>query len=387
MNKQVLYLVLPSLLAACLVVAGCSVISNSRPSVVIASPPSNSQYRGGEQVAIQSTSTDPAGIARVDLVVDGTVVRTDLPPSPQLSFTVVQTWTATPGTHSISVNAYNTANVASGPAAITVAVAGANPVAAPTISAPASGAPTPTTASAPTATLVPPTATPVPPAPTAVPPPPPTAASAACTNNASFVADVTVPDGTFLAQGQSFNKIWRLRNTGSCTWNGYRFVFSRGLNMSGIGAIGVPFTPPGATADLLVPMAAPVQPGSFTGWWRLRTTDGTPFGAEVWVTVQVIAPALAPPPVIYVPAPSTCSGTPFISSFTVSPTTITSGQSATLSWGFVGNADEADIDNSIGGVATPGSMTVTPGGTTTYTLTAHCGAIETFARVAVGVVP
>ncbi len=62
-----------------------------------------------------------------------------------------------------------------------------------------------------------------------------------------------------------------------------------------------------------------------------------------------------------------------IESFAANPATIVSGESSTLSWGFVSNADAVEIDNGIGGVATPGSITVSPTGTTKYTLTARCG--------------
>lgn len=68
-----------------------------------------------------------------------------------------------------------------------------------------------------------------------------------------------------------------------------------------------------------------------------------------------------------------CSGVPNIASFTGSPTTIIAGQSATLSWGLVSNADAVEITPGIGGVGTPGSVNVTPGTTTTYTLIARCG--------------
>ena len=40
----------------------------------------------------------------------------------------------------------------------------------------------------------------------------------ACTNTASLLTDVTMPDGAQVAAGAGFNKIWRIRNTGSCTW-------------------------------------------------------------------------------------------------------------------------------------------------------------------------
>jgi hypothetical protein len=37
-------------------------------------------------------------------------------------------------------------------------------------------------------------------------------------DDAVWVADVTVPDGTQMTPGQDFVKTWKIRNTGSCTW-------------------------------------------------------------------------------------------------------------------------------------------------------------------------
>lgn len=68
-----------------------------------------------------------------------------------------------------------------------------------------------------------------------------------------------------------------------------------------------------------------------------------------------------------------CTGTPNIGSFGASPATITAGGSSTLSWGAVTNADSVSIDHGVGGVPAPGSHTVSPSGTTIYTMTAHCG--------------
>jgi hypothetical protein len=92
----------------------------------------------------------------------------------------------------------------------------------------------------------------------------------------------------------------------------------------------------------------------------------------------VITPTFTPTPsrtptTLVPPPPVGCSGMPNISSFTVSPSTIQQGQSATLSWGAVTNADSVSIDPGIGGVASPGSRSVSPSATTTYVLSAHCG--------------
>lgn len=71
-------------------------------------------------------------------------------------------------------------------------------------------------------------------------------------------------------------------------------------------------------------------------------------------------------------SPYGCSGYPNISYFSVANSTITAGSSTTLNWGFVANADSVEIDPDIGGVATPGSASISPTTTTTYTLTASC---------------
>lgn len=339
MTKRIV-LPLISVIALSFLTTACTAVaaSTSKPTVAITAPASNSQFHSGDQVTVQSSSTNPDGIVRVELAVDGNVIRADPSPTPQISFTVNQLWTATPGVHLITVRAFNTANVVSEPAAINITVL------------PATDTPTPT-----------PTFTPSP--------------SRPCTNNSAFVADITVPDGTAIAPGQAFSKIWRVRNTGTCAWGaGDVFVFAGGEAMTTTPAIAVPNTAPGSTADLLVPMAAPATPGTHTGTWRLKNASGTFFGATLNATINVISPA------------ANCPFTPVIESFTASPTTITAGQSATLNWSFVVGAERAEIDNDIGGVATPGNTTVNPAATTMYTLTATCGSKVRVAQVTITVV-
>lgn len=200
------------MLAVLVWLVGCTQAA-SKPTVVILSPPSGSQFYEGEEVAVQSTATDAQGVVRVELVVDGNVVRVDLSPTAQgqQNFTLIQTWRAIAGTHTLVVRAYNAAGAMSDPVGVSVnilprvAQAPTPTTAAPVIvtaTAPAPSvptatappkppvAPTPTTAppAAPTATTAPPAP---PPSPTFTLPPPPPASCSGTPNISSFTASAS----------------------------------------------------------------------------------------------------------------------------------------------------------------------------------------------------
>ena len=100
MNHKILL----GLIVSMVVLTACT---GAKPGVVILSPAHGSQFSEGESVAVQSTATDAAGITRVELLVDGAVVRLDSAPTPQTTFTLIQTWQATGGAHTLMVRAYN----------------------------------------------------------------------------------------------------------------------------------------------------------------------------------------------------------------------------------------------------------------------------------------
>lgn len=145
----------------------------------------------------------------------------------------------------------------------------------------------------------PPTPVPFTPTPSVAPP---TATPTGCHDAATFVADVTIPDGTSVQPGASFVKAWRLRNNGSCHWGaGYALVFAAGEPMGdGMPAPLSAETPPGATVDIAITLTAPRQPGTYRGHWRLQNAAGVPFGISsgpdgtFWVQIQVGAVSIAP---------------------------------------------------------------------------------------------
>jgi len=200
--------------------------------------------------------------------------------------------------------------------------------------------------------------------------------------NAAFVADVTIPDNTPFAPGSPFVKTWRVKNSGTCDWgDGFQLVFASGEQMGGPASVPLSSVAAGATTDVSVNLTAPSEPGTHKGVWRIRSKEGTVFGSNLTVVIAVSGPSSA------ATTPPACSGTPIIESFVGSPTTITAGNSATLSWGAVTNAEAVEIDNGIGGVAAPGSTSVSPPATTTYTMIARCGANVTTRQVTITVNP
>lgn len=136
------------------------------------------------------------------------------------------------------------------------------------------------TLNAPTQTPPPPTVTPDSVISTATPTSTQQAPAATYCDWAAFVKDVTIPDGTTLLPGETFTKIWRLKNRGTCTWSpDYMLVFSSGSQMGGTTAVRLPgYVAPGQTVDVSITLTAPSTNGSYTGYWMLRNPSGSLFG-------------------------------------------------------------------------------------------------------------
>ena len=126
-----------------------------------------------------------------------------------------------------------------------------------------------------------------------------TTASQPC-NQASFVSDVTTPDGTQIEVNKSFTKTWRLTNVGTCTWtSGYSLVFENGDQMGGPASQALTNTniAPNQTVDISVNLVAPNTPGTYRGNWKIREPGGVLFGLSTgpfWVEIKAVSQI--PPP-------------------------------------------------------------------------------------------
>lgn len=115
-------------------------------------------------------------------------------------------------------------------------------------------------------------------------------------DSATFISDVTLPDGAIVSAGESLVKTWRVRNSGTSTWgNGYQLVFVNREQMGAPNAVDVPATAPGQTADVSVNLTAPTGGGDYRGDWKLRNPQGTYFGDLLWVQITVPDDSGPPP--------------------------------------------------------------------------------------------
>lgn len=120
-------------------------------------------------------------------------------------------------------------------------------------------------------------------------------------NQLVFVADVTIPDYTRLKPGQSFTKIWRVKNSGETTWGeGYKLVFVPNLEKGGKAmservsfalaeVASKPTVAPGETVEIRLPLTAPMQarPKFDFSDWKLQDPSGRVFDDFLYVIIVV----------------------------------------------------------------------------------------------------
>lgn len=109
-----------------------------------------------------------------------------------------------------------------------------------------------------------------------------------CADSALFIADVTIPDNTKFEPGVAFTKTWKLKNTGTCTWNErYSLVFANGQQMDGPVSLSLSETRPAEMLDISVDFIAPSNSGIFTAAYRLQTPDGKLIQVGLTETIYV----------------------------------------------------------------------------------------------------
>ena len=114
--------------------------------------------------------------------------------------------------------------------------------------------------------------------------------------NAAFDGDVTIPDGTVFSPWEKFRKIWKVRNTGTCTWDEGFYFAAISDNAPSMGRNQGPykfkatkdFIGPGEAVDIAIDMYAPGEPGEYVAHWHMFDDNGQPFGGDFTVVIEVV---------------------------------------------------------------------------------------------------
>lgn len=115
-------------------------------------------------------------------------------------------------------------------------------------------------------------------------------------DRARFVYDVTIPDDTILVPNQPFEKVWRIKNNGTCIWTpSYRLVFVKGTSFGSPPS--VPLTDqyvyPQDEIEVSLQLTSPAKAGTYQGDWMLQNDKGVLFGfgeqanLTIWTRIQV----------------------------------------------------------------------------------------------------
>jgi hypothetical protein len=137
-----------------------------------------------------------------------------------------------------------------------------------------------------------------------IPPPTPAPTPEACVDGSEVVRDLNydtndLDNPPVFEPGESFQKGWRLRNTGTCTWTSTYFAaYVRGntpaAQMGGQPTRIVGEVQTGQTYDLWVNLTAPNEPGVYVGYWQMHNDVSTAFGETFVVAAEVPGPTPVP---------------------------------------------------------------------------------------------
>lgn len=129
-------------------------------------------------------------------------------------------------------------------------------------------------------------------------------------DDARFVSDVSIPDGTEMDPGETFTKTWRIENAGTCEWTeDYSVNFLSGDKLEGESTQISGTVEPGETYDVSIDMKAPFEAGTYTGTWTIMNESGFSFGNTFYVEIEVTSSATATPTPTQTP---TASETPTV---------------------------------------------------------------------------
>jgi len=117
----------------------------------------------------------------------------------------------------------------------------------------------------------------------------------ACVDDAAFISDLSLPDGSTAEPGDELSKQWSVQNTGTCDWGpDYRLMPIPPNPLADSSPVALYPAKAGTQAIWQVTIRVPDSEGEIIGRWQARNPDGVAFGQEVYVVLQVTSPTSQP---------------------------------------------------------------------------------------------
>ena len=107
-------------------------------------------------------------------------------------------------------------------------------------------------------------------------------------DDAKYDLDITIPDGSIIQPGATFEKTWSILNTGTTTWTtDYQLIYVDGLQATTMNVNLSENVAPGETTLISVKFKAPDTLGTYTSWWQMYSASGYRFGEQISVLFVV----------------------------------------------------------------------------------------------------
>jgi len=109
-----------------------------------------------------------------------------------------------------------------------------------------------------------------------------------CTDVLTYNKDLTIPDDTAVAPGQSIDKQWLVTNSGTCNWDArYRLKLMSGDPMGTASEEALYPARAGTQATLRILFTAPASAGTYRSAWQAIGPGGQAFGDLVFIQINV----------------------------------------------------------------------------------------------------
>ncbi|HEY9076097.1 MAG TPA: NBR1-Ig-like domain-containing protein [Anaerolineaceae bacterium] len=108
-----------------------------------------------------------------------------------------------------------------------------------------------------------------------------------CTNNLTFIKDLSIPDRTVIEPNATIDKRWEVENTGTCNWDErYQVRFLQGDLLGAQKEQPLFPARSGSRAEIRILFKAPAEAGTYKSEWQAIDPQGMPFGD--WFSIVIV---------------------------------------------------------------------------------------------------